>query len=53
MTILPLASIKIGKRHRQDHGDIAALARNIEEIGLLHPIATKPDRTLIGGERRR
>ena len=52
MSILPLASIKCGKRHRQDHGDIAALARSIEEIGLLHPIVIAPDRTLIAGERR-
>jgi ParB-like chromosome segregation protein Spo0J len=52
MTALPLDSIKIGSRSRQDHGDIAALARSIEEIGLLHPIVIKPDRTLIAGERR-
>jgi N6-adenosine-specific RNA methylase IME4 len=52
MSALPVDSIKIGSRSRQDHGDIAALARSIEEIGLLHPIVIKPDRTLIAGERR-
>ena len=52
MTMIPVAAIKIGPRHRRDHGDIAALARNIEGVGLLHPIVIKPDRTLIAGERR-
>ena len=52
MTIIPVAAIKIGPRHRQDHGDIAALARSIEGVGLLHPIVIRPDRTLIAGERR-
>jgi hypothetical protein len=30
MTALPLDSIKVGARFRQDHGDIGALARSIE-----------------------
>jgi ParB-like chromosome segregation protein Spo0J len=52
MTMIPIASIKTGKRHRQDHGDIAALAASIRDIGLMHPVVIKPDRTLIAGERR-
>jgi N6-adenosine-specific RNA methylase IME4 len=33
-------------------GDIAALAQDIAEIGLLHPIVIRPDGVLIAGERR-
>ena len=45
-------SIKIGKRHRRDMGDIDALAKSISEIGLLHPIVVTKDNTLVAGERR-
>ena len=31
-------SIKIGSRSRKDLGDIASFAKQISEIGLLHPI---------------
>jgi ParB family chromosome partitioning protein len=51
-TVLPIADVKVGPRHRRDLGDIAALARNIEEVGLLHPIVVRPDGTLVAGERR-
>ena len=44
--------IKVGARHRKDMGDIAGLAANIDEVGLLHPIVVRPDGTLIAGERR-
>jgi N6-adenosine-specific RNA methylase IME4/ParB-like chromosome segregation protein Spo0J len=47
-----IADIKIGQRHRRDFGDLAGLARNIEEDGLLHPVVVKPDGELIAGERR-
>jgi ParB/RepB/Spo0J family partition protein len=47
-----IETIKIGHRHRRDLGDIDALAANISEIGLLHPIVITPDGTLIAGERR-
>ena len=47
-----IASIKIGHRHRRDLGDISALAANINEVGLLHPVVTRRDGTLIAGERR-
>jgi len=49
---LPIDSIIVGERHRRDMGDIAALAKSIDEVGLLHPIAVTFDRHLIAGERR-
>jgi signal transduction histidine kinase len=45
-------SIKVGPRHRKDLGDIDALARSIESVGLLHPVVIRNDGTLIAGERR-
>jgi N6-adenosine-specific RNA methylase IME4/ParB-like chromosome segregation protein Spo0J len=45
-------SIKVGKRHRKDIGDIDALARSISENGLLHPIVVDKDNNLVAGERR-
>jgi N6-adenosine-specific RNA methylase IME4 len=33
-------------------GDICALAANIADVGLLHPIVVTPDMRLIAGERR-
>lgn len=47
-----IASITIGIRHRKDPGDIAALARSIEEVGLLQPITITPDGVLVCGWRR-
>jgi hypothetical protein len=38
---VPIDSIKIGSRFRKDLGDIASLAKDIIEIGLLHPIASE------------
>ena len=49
---LGLSEIKIGKRHRKDNGDIAALARSIEDVGLLHPVVVTPEGKLIAGARR-
>jgi N6-adenosine-specific RNA methylase IME4 len=45
-------AIVVGERHRRDMGDLAALARSIEEVGLLHPIVIRPDGALIAGARR-
>jgi len=45
-------SIKIGKRFRKDLGDIDALARSINEVGLLHPIVITPDGELLAGQGR-
>lgn len=49
---MPVARIKIGKRHRKDFGNLAALAADINERGLLHPIVIDADDRLIAGERR-
>ena len=48
----PIAEIRISERIRRDMGDIAALARSIEEVGLLHPITVTPDGELLLGQRR-
>jgi N6-adenosine-specific RNA methylase IME4 len=47
-----IADIIVGKRHRKDMGDIAELAANIADVGLLQPIAITPDNRLIDGARR-
>jgi N6-adenosine-specific RNA methylase IME4 len=47
-----VSTIRVGRRHRKNHGDIGALARSIAEIGLLHPPVIRPDGLLIAGERR-
>jgi ParB family transcriptional regulator, chromosome partitioning protein len=49
---LPLADIRIGKRHRTDLGDIAELADSIERLGLLQPIGVTANAELIFGHRR-
>ncbi len=49
---VPIADIRIGERRRQELGDINALAKNIDEHGLLHPIIVANDGELIAGERR-
>src|SRR3974377_135259 len=47
-----IGSIRIGKRHRRDLGDIDQLAASIAQLGLLHPIVVTPGGELIAGERR-
>jgi N6-adenosine-specific RNA methylase IME4 len=49
---VPIDSIVVGVRHRKDPGDIAALARSIAEVGLLHPPVVRSDGALIAGGRR-
>lgn len=49
---LPVASIKVGNRYRQELGDIPALAQSIQELGLLQPIGVDKGHGLIFGERR-
>lgn len=49
---IEINQIKIGVRHRQDFGDLQALADSIEEIGLLQPIGITDDYQLVFGERR-
>lgn len=52
MTTRAINQIKVIDRHRRDFGDLAALARSIDDKGLLQPIAITPDDILIAGERR-
>jgi N6-adenosine-specific RNA methylase IME4 len=52
MSKRPVKEIRVGKRHREDLGDIDALAASIAHVGLLHPIVIRPDGRLIAGERR-
>ena len=45
-------SIVVGNRHRDDLGDIDALARSMERLGLLQPVTITPDGVLVCGRRR-
>jgi ParB family chromosome partitioning protein len=45
----PPASIRIGRRHRRDLGDIDGLAASIASIGLLHPVVITPGYTDVSG----
>src|SRR4051812_39563834 len=45
-------SISVGVRHRKDPGDLNALMKSIEEVGLLQPITVTPDGVLVCGWRR-
>jgi ParB family transcriptional regulator, chromosome partitioning protein len=47
-----IGSITVGVRHRRDLGDMSALMRSIEEVGLLQPITVTPDGVLVCGLRR-
>jgi ParB-like chromosome segregation protein Spo0J len=49
---LEIADIRIGRRHRKDHGDLQLLADSIALVGLLQPIGISEDRELVFGERR-
>jgi len=45
-------SITIGVRHRQNLGDLAALAASMDTLGMLQPITITPDGLLVCGRRR-
>lgn len=47
-----VGSIVIGSRHREELGDIEALMRSIERVGLLQPVTITPDGVLVCGRRR-
>lgn len=47
-----VADVRVGQRCRREMGDVAGLARSIEELGLLHPIVVSPTGELIAGARR-
>jgi hypothetical protein len=49
---LRISKIKIGERFRKDMGDIDALERSIQQLGLLQPIVVTMDHKLVAGERR-
>jgi ParB-like chromosome segregation protein Spo0J len=54
---VPLDQINIGERRRQDYGDIGALAKGIQRVGLLEPIivdrnSAKDQYRLVAGARR-
>lgn len=49
---MKISEIKIGERHRNDLGDIDALVKSINEVGLIHPLAVNEDKKLIAGYRR-
>ena len=52
ITAMPISNIRVGGRIRGDLGDIDGLARNIDAIGLLNPLAVLSDGTLLAGARR-
>ncbi|MHB1063607.1 MAG: ParB/RepB/Spo0J family partition protein [Georgenia sp.] len=47
-----VASIRVGRRHRTELGDIDELAASIDRDGLLQPITITPDGALVCGARR-
>jgi ParB-like chromosome segregation protein Spo0J len=49
---LNVNDIQVGRRHREDLGDVAGLAASMERVGLLHPIVVNSAHELIAGERR-
>jgi N6-adenosine-specific RNA methylase IME4/ParB-like chromosome segregation protein Spo0J len=49
---MSISDISVRERHRRDMGDVDALAANIAEVGLLHPVVVRHDGRLIAGERR-
>lgn len=48
----PIASIVVGERRREDMGDIDALARSLEQYGLIQPIVIDDAGMLVAGGRR-
>ena len=50
--LIPIADIRCADRVRQEYGDIATLARSIQDIGLLQPIIVDLAFRLIAGARR-
>ncbi len=49
---LPVDSVKVANRFRQELGDIGPLAASIKELGLLQPIGVDRGHNLIFGQRR-
>src|SRR6266498_438586 len=49
---MPINSIHIGDRIRKELGDVSALAKSIEDVGLLHPVMIDRRGHLVAGARR-
>jgi ParB family chromosome partitioning protein len=49
---VPIATVAVGERDREELGDIDALARSIQAVGLLHPVVVTEALTLVAGDRR-
>lgn len=49
---MKISEIKIGKRFREDMGDIDGLSKSIEKFGLFHPVVVNENNGLICGARR-
>jgi len=49
---IPIESIKVKKRIRQEIGDISALSESMKRFGQINPIVISSDKVLIAGERR-
>jgi len=49
---VPIESIKVKKRVRQEMGDISALAESMKRFGQISPIVISNDKVLIAGGRR-
>lgn len=52
MDEIPIADITVGTRHRKELGDIPALMESLQDVGMIQPIALKPNHDLIAGARR-
>lgn len=50
--LVDINKVKVNERIRKDFGDIAELANDIKENGLINPPVVTPDYELIAGERR-
>jgi len=49
---VPIESIKVKKRVREEMGDISALAESMKRFGQISPIVISSDKVLIAGGRR-
>lgn len=52
LRFVPLNEIKVGKRAREEYGDITELANSIRAKGVIQPITLDKDLNLIAGGRR-
>ncbi len=50
--LMTISNIKIGKRFREDPGDVSSLVESMSDIGLLHAIGVTLDDWLVYGLRR-